>query len=393
MTPPIDNDFSIHNLPFGIFETEAGGPRAGIAIGSQILDLAQLAAQGHFQDLKIPDLSVFSRASLNAFIALGKPYWHAIRQRAASLLTTALVEQTAVKMLPPIEIGDYVDFYSSEEHATNVGKMFRGPTNALLPNWKHLPVGYHGRSSSINVSGQDIRRPKGQLGPGEFAPTRQLDFELELAFIVGKNTALGSSVTVDEADDCIFGMVLLNDWSARDIQRWEYVPLGPFLGKSFATSITPWVVILDALEPFRAPGPAQDPTPLPYLQSRGDKNFDIVLEVFLQPESEAAPMRVCRTNFRGMYWNMNQQLAHLTSNGTNLRVGDLCASGTISGHTPDSFGSLLEICWNGTKPLTFPGGAVRRFLEDGDTVVMRAYAQREAVRVGFGELRTRILPA
>jgi len=355
--------------------------------------LARLAAQGHFDDLKIPNLSVFSRDSLNAFIALGKPYWRAVRQRAASLLTTALVDQKAAKMLPPIEVGDYVDFYSSEEHATNVGKMFRDPSNALLPNWKHLPVGYHGRSSSIIVSGQDIHRPKGQLGAGEFAPTRQLDFELELAFIVGKNTALGSSVSVDEADDCIFGMVLLNDWSARDIQRWEYVPLGPFLGKSFATSITPWIVTIDALEPFRAPGPAQDPRPLPYLQSRGDRNFDIVLEVFLQPESEATPLRVCRTNFRGMYWNMNQQLAHLTSNGTNLRVGDLCASGTISGQTPDSFGSMLEICWNGTKPLTFPGGAVRRFLEDGDTVVMRAYAQRDAVRVGFGELRTRILPA
>ena len=388
-------DFSIHNLPFGIFETEAGGPRAGIAIGSQILDLAQLAAQGNFHDLKIPDLSVFSRDSLNAFIALGKPYWRAVRQRAASLLNTgsALVEQKAVKMLAPVDVGDYVDFYSSEEHATNVGKMFRDPNNALLPNWKHLPVGYHGRSSSIIVSGQDIDRPKGQLGAGEFGPTRQLDFELELAFIVGKTTALGTSVSVEEADDCIFGMVLLNDWSARDIQRWEYVPLGPFLGKSFATSITPWIVTLDALEPFRVPGPAQDPPVLPYLQSRGDKNFDIVLEVLLQPESEASPMRVCRTNFRAMYWNMSQQLAHLTSNGTNLRVGDLCASGTISGQTPDSFGSMLEICWNGTKPLTFPGGAVRRFLDDGDTVIMRAHAQREAIRVGFGELRTRILPA
>jgi fumarylacetoacetase len=296
-------------------------------------------------------------------------------------------------MLPPVAIGDYVDFYSSQEHATNVGKMFRDPNHALLPNWKHLPVGYHGRGSSIIVSGQEIHRPQGQLGAGEFAPTRQLDFELELAFIVGKNTPLGSSLSVEEADDCIFGMVLLNDWSARDIQRWEYAPLGPFLGKSFATSITPWIVTLDALQPFRVSGPAQDPPVLPYLQFRGDKNFDIILEVLLQPEGEASPMRVCRTNFRGMYWNMNQQLAHLTSNGTNLRVGDLCASGTISGQTPDSFGSMLEICWNGTKPLTFPGGAVRRFLEDGDTVTMRAYAQREAVRVGFGELRTRILPA
>jgi fumarylacetoacetase len=393
-------DFSIYNLPFGVFETEGGGPRAGIATGARIVDLAQLAAQGYFDDLNITDLSVFSQDSLNSFIELGKPYWHAVRQRVARLLeserpqiTGALVEQKTARMLLPVEIGDYVDFYSSEEHATNVGKMFRDPANALLPNWKHLPVGYHGRSSSIILGGQDIHRPKGQLGVDEFGPTRQLDFELELAFIVGKTTALGTSVGTDETDDCIFGMVLLNDWSARDIQRWEYVPLGPFLGKSFATSITPWIVTLDALEPFRTPGPMQDPPVLPYLQSRGDKNFDIILEVFLQPEAEAKPMRVCRTNFRSMYWNMNQQLAHLTSNGTNLRVGDLCASGTISGPTPDSFGSMLEICWNGTRPLTFPGGEVRRFLEDGDTVTMRAYAEREGLRVGFGELTTKILPA
>jgi fumarylacetoacetase len=296
-------------------------------------------------------------------------------------------------MLLPVEIGDYVDFYSSEEHATNVGKMFRDPANALLPNWKHLPVGYYGRSSSIILGGHDIHRPKGQIGAGEFAPTRQLDFELELAFIVGKTTTLGSSVSTDEADDCIFGMVLLNDWSARDIQRWEYVPLGPFLGKSFATSITPWVVTLDAFDRFRTPGPLQDPRVLPYLQSQGDKNFDIILEVFLKPEAEADPMRVCRTNFRGMYWNMNQQLAHLTSNGTNLRVGDLCASGTISGPTQDSLGSMLEISWNGTRPLTFPRGVVRHFLEDGDTVIMRAYAERDGLRVGFVELTTKILPA
>ena len=393
-------DFTIHNLPFGVFETEGGGPRAGVAIGPQIVDLARLAAQGVFKDLNIPDLSVFSRSSLNAFIALGKPYWRAVRTRVAQILasdntpdTGALVEQKAARMLLPVEIGDYVDFYSSEEHATNVGKMFRDPAKALLPNWKHLPVGYHGRSSSIILSGQDIHRPKGQIGADEFAPTRQLDFELELAFIVGKATALGTSVSTDEADDCIFGMVLLNDWSARDIQRWEYVPLGPFLGKSFATSITPWIVTLDALEPFRAPGPAQNPAVLPYLQTHRDKNFDIILEVLLQPEAEANPMRVCRTNFCRMYWNMNQQLAHLTSNGTNLQVGDLCASGTISGPTPDSFGSMLEICWNGTKPLTLPGGAVRRFLEDGDTVIMRAYAEREGLRVGFGELRTKILSA
>jgi fumarylacetoacetase len=390
-------DFSIHNLPFGVFRAEGRGPRAGIAIGDGILDLAEVAALGHFEDLNIPDLSVFSRSSLNGFIALGRPYWRSVRARVARLIDDGLpvfIEQRAVEMLVPVEIGDYVDFYSSEEHATNVGSMFRDPNNALMPNWKHLPVGYHGRCSSIIVSGQDIHRPKGQINPSnqgpEFAPTRALDFELEMGFIVGKSTALGTSVTTEEAEDCIFGMVLLNDWSARDIQRWEYVPLGPFLGKSFATSISPWIVTLDALEPFRVTGPPQDPPVLPYLQTHGDKNFDIELEVFLQPDSEAEPLRVCRTNFRGVYWNMNQQLAHLTSNGANLRVGDLCGSGTVSGRTPDSFGSMLEICWNGTRPLTFPGGAVRRFLQDGDTVVMRAHAERDGVRVGFGELRTKI---
>jgi len=394
----MSGDFSIHNLPFGVFEAEGRGPRAGVAIGEQIVDLAELAALDYFRDLSIPDPSVFSQTSLNAFIALGKPYWRAVRRRVSELVEAdairgVLMDQSAVRMLLPVQIGDYVDFYSSEEHATNVGKMFRDPNHPLLPNWKHLPVGYHGRSSSIILSGQNIHRPKGQLNADEFAPTRQLDFELEVGFIVGKNTPLGSTVSTDEADDCIFGMTLLNDWSARDIQRWEYVPLGPFLGKSFATSITPWVVTMDALEPFRVDGPVQSPPVLPYLATRGERNLDILLEVLLQPASEANPMRVCRTNFRGIYWNMNQQLAHLTSNGTNLRAGDLCGSGTVSGPTPDSFGSMLEICWNGTKPLTFPGGAVRRFLEDGDTVILRAYAERDSVRVGFGELTTTILPA
>jgi fumarylacetoacetase len=398
-----DGDFSIHNLPFGVFEADGRGPRAGVAIGDRILDLAEVAALGHFDDLRLPDLSVFSRSTLNGFIALGKPYWRAVRKRVTRLITAEpgaprlFAEQEAAKMLVPVEIGDYVDFYSSEEHATNVGSMFRDPKNALMPNWKYLPVGYHGRSSSVIVSGQDIHRPKGQINPSNqtpvFAPSRALDFELEMGFIVGKSTALGTSVSVEEADDCIFGMVLLNDWSARDIQRWEYVPLGPFLGKSFATSISPWIVTMDALEPFRVAGPPQDPPVLPYLKTQGDKNLDILLEVFLQPESEATPLRVCRTNFGGIYWNMSQQLAHLTSNGTNLRIGDLCGSGTVSGPAPDSFGSMLEICWNGTRPLTFPGGAVRRFLEDGDTVVMRAHAERDGIRVGFGELRTKILPA
>src|SRR6266852_9460738 len=281
-------DFSIHNLPFGIFDA-GSGPRAGVAIGDKIVDLAEGAAHGHFLSLDLPDLSVFSQPTLNSFIALGKLHWRAVRERVSSLIQAGeavLVEQSAAKMILPVEIGDYVDFYSSEEHATNVGKMFRDPKNALLPNWKHLPVGYHGRSSSIILSGQDIHRPKGQINPAnqnpEFGPTRQLDFELEMGFIVGRNTPLGSSVSVAEADSCIFGMVLLNEWSARDIQRWEYVPLGPFLGKSFATSISPWVVTLDALEPFRVAGPAQDPPVLSYLQTHGDRNYDIELEVYLQ---------------------------------------------------------------------------------------------------------------
>jgi fumarylacetoacetase len=391
-------DFSIHNLPFGIFDA-GSGPRAGVAIGDKIVDLAEGAAHGHFLSLDLPDLSVFSQPTLNSFIALGKLHWRAVRERVSSLIQAGeavLVEQSAAKMLLPVEIGDYVDFYSSEEHATNLGKMFRDPKNALLPNWKHLPVGYHGRTSSIIPSGENFHRPRGQINPSnqnpEFAPTRQLDFELEMGFIVGKTTPLGSSVNVEDAEDCIFGMVLLNDWSARDIQRWEYVPLGPFLGKSFATSMTPWIVTLDALEPFRVDGPPQDPTPLPYLQSRGARNFDIHLEVLLQPDQEREPMLISRTNVRRMYWNMCQQLAHLTSNGTNIRVGDLCGSGTISGETPASFGSMLEICWGGTRPLTFPGGEIRTFLEDGDTVVMRAYGERAGTRVGFGELRTKILP-
>jgi fumarylacetoacetase len=394
------SDFSIHNLPFGVFESPGGAPHAGVAFEDRILDLAGVAAEGRFDDLHLPDPSVFSRPSLNAFIALGRPYWRAVRQRVAELLqdnpAVAAIQQSDVKMLLPIEIGDFVDFYSSEEHATNLGKMFRDPAKPLLPNWKHLPVGYHGRTSSIILSGHDIHRPRGQINPTnqepEFAPSRQLDFELEMAFVVGRSTPLGSSLSVRDAEDAIFGMVLLNDWSARDIQRWEYVPLGPFLGKSFGTSITPWIVTLDALEPFRVAGPVQDPQPLPYLRSTTPGNFDINLEVVLQPEREP-PMRISVTNFRQMYWNMSQQLAHLTSNGTNLRVGDLCGSGTISGTAPDSFGSMLELCWGGSRPLTFPGGAVRSFLADGDTVVMRAWAERDGVRVGFGELKTKILPS
>jgi fumarylacetoacetase len=302
-----------------------------------------------------------------------------------------------VELLLPIKVGDYTDFYSSIEHATNVGTMFRGKENALMPNWKHLPVGYHGRASSIIVSDTPIKRPKGQQTPGDsgipnFGPSKLLDFELEMAFIVGKSTELGQTISTDEAEDYIFGMVLFNDWSARDIQKWEYVPLGPFLGKSFASTISPWVVTLDALEPFKVQGPKQDPEPLPYLQYKGRKNYDIDLEVLIQPENGESKT-VCRSNTKYLYWNNAQQLAHHSINGCNFNVGDMCGSGTISGPTPDSFGSMLEISWRGTKPVPMPDGSERKFIQDGDTVIMRGWCEKDGVRIGFGEANGKILPA
>jgi fumarylacetoacetase len=300
-------------------------------------------------------------------------------------------------MQMPVEVGDYTDFYSSIEHATNVGKMFRDPENALLPNWKHLPVGYHGRSSSIVVSGTDIHRPMGQTRADdaeqpEFGPSRLFDFELEMAFITGGRTDLGQRISTREAEDYIFGMVIFNDLSARDIQKWEYVPLGPFLGKNFGSVISPWIVTLDALEPFRTPGPVQDPPVLPYLRYEGDKNYDIQLEVFIQPDQGEENL-VCRSNHKYLYWNMSQQLAHHTVNGCNINVGDMYASGTISGPTPDSFGSMLEISWKGTRPARLKDGTERRFIQDGDTIIMRGHSSRGATRIGFGECRTTVLPA
>jgi len=304
-------------------------------------------------------------------------------------------------MLLPVEIGDYTDFYSSKEHAINVGTMFRGPDNALMPNWTHLPVGYHGRSSSIVVSGTDIRRPNGQQKPGDgppvFGPCKLLDFELEMGFFVGPGTELGQSIPVDNACEHIFGLVLVNDWSARDIQKWEYVPLGPFLGKSFATSISPWIVTLDALEPFRRPGPIQDPQPLPYLQVSRDGSYEIQLEVALRSEQMAkesmAPQTLTRSNFRYLYWDMCQQLAHHTSNGCNVGPGGLMASGTISGPTRDSYGSMLELTWRGENPIELPTGERRKFLEDGDELTMTGFAQGDGYRIGFGEVAGRVLPA
>ena len=300
-------------------------------------------------------------------------------------------------MLLPVKIGDYTDFYSSIEHATNVGKMFRDPENALLPNWRHLPVGYHGRASSIVVSDTPIHRPKGQFKDANmekpaFGPSRSMDFELELAFITGKSTQLGESIATQEAEDYIFGMVLFNDWSARDIQAWEYVPLGPFLGKNFGSSISAWVVPLEALEPFRLAGPVQEPEVLPYLFCSKAHNFDIQLEVWLKPDGKEAS-KICTSNFKYMYWNMAQQLAHHTVNGCNVNIGDVMASGTISGPTEDSFGSLLELSWKGTRPLTLATGESRTFIQDNDTVVMRGYSEEDGIRVGFGEVRGKLLPA
>lgn len=408
---PVDSDFPIQNLPFGVIQPADKVPRLATIIGHTVIDLAALAELGYFSGIDGLDNSVFLQRYLNPFMAQGKSITRAVRQRLSELFrdsnTTIAKEKThqqqvlfpvdKVQLLLPIQIGDYTDFYSSREHATNVGTMFRDPNNALLPNWLHLPVGYHGRASSIVVSGTPIHRPKGQQRPDDsqppvYGPCKLLDFELEMAFVVGKSTSLGDSIAVQDAEDYIFGLALFNDWSARDIQKWEYVPLGPFLGKSFASTLSPWIVTLDALEPFRTEGYEQEPEVLPYLQYEGTDNYDLNLEVAIQPEAGAAKV-VCRSNFKHMYWAMKQQLAHHTVNGCNVNVGDVCASGTISGPTPDSYGSMLEISWRGTKPVDMPDGSQRKFIKDGDTVVMRGWGEKNGVRIGFGACSGQILPA
>lgn len=399
-----DSDFSIYNIPFGIFKTADKSPRAASIIGSSVIDLLWLSEQGFFDDLNL-DKSVFTKSTLNDFIALGKTKTNAVRKKIQSLfsieneaqkekLQGALINANEAQMLLPVHIPNYTDFYSSREHATNVGTMFRDPNNALLPNWLHLPVGYHGRASSIVVSGTPIHRPKGQTKADDqpqptFGPTKLLDFELEVGFVIGKNTELGTSISTAEAEDYIFGLLLFNDWSARDIQKWEYVPLGPFLAKNFASSASPWIVTLEALEPFRTETPAQEPTPLPYLQFSGKKNYDINLDVRLKTAT-GAEKTISKSNFKYMYWNMCQQLAHHTVNGCNVEVGDLYASGTISGPTPDSYGSLLEITWGGKNPIALPDGTERKFLQDGDTLTITGFAQKNDVRVGFGEVTGKI---
>lgn len=399
---PKNSDFSIHNIPFGIFSTTERSPRVGVAIGDQILDLVEVAKLGVFDF----DTDVFSQSVLNDFISLGKAITTKVRTDVQSWLENddsplaglagLFVLQSEATMHMPVDVRDYTDFYSSIEHATNVGKLFRDPENALLPNWKHLPVGYHGRASSIVVSGTEVYRPKGQVKPGELDPvlksSTRLDFELEMAFIIGKETSNGDSIPLGNTDDHIFGMVIFNDWSARDIQKWEYVPLGPFLGKSFASSISPWVVTLEALKPFATEGPTQNPEVLEYLQHDGNRNYDVNLEVSIIPNQGKEEV-ICQSNYKYMYWNMNQQLAHHTINGCNVNVGDMMASGTISGKDERSFGSLLEMSHGGKKPLQLKQDAQRTWVEDGDTIIMRAYAEKDGRRVGFGEVKGTILPS
>ncbi len=411
---PADGLFPIQNLPYGVFRRRAGGttPAVGVAIGDFVLDLSVLEARGLLDGALARGRALFQQGSLNAFMALGPAAWSRVRSTISRLLrhdeptlrdngslrAQALVPMAEVDMLLPVEIGDYTDFYSSREHASNVGTMLRGADNALMPNWLHLPVAYHGRASSVVISGTEIRRPRGQTKPGNatspgFGPSRSLDFELEMGVLIGPGNELGRPIPIEQVPEHLFGMVLVNDWSARDIQAWEYQPLGPFLAKNFATSMSPWVVTLEALEPFRTAGPVQDPPPLPYLQSPGNWALDIQLEVYLQGEHMDRPHRICASNFKYLYWNICQQVAHHTINGCNLQTGDLLASGTVSGPTPDSYGSLLELSWRGSKPLAFPNGETRTFLQDGDRVTMAGWCQGQGYRVGFGEVTGKILPA
>lgn len=395
-----NSDFPIQNLPYGIFSTDENpSPRVCTRLGDFVIDLAMLDDENLFEK----QYHLFNETSLNKFMSAGKSVWKEIRQRLTMLLSNdqAQIKKEAVhpiekiKMHLPVSIGDYTDFYASREHATNVGTMFRGKENALMPNWLHLPVGYHGRASSVVLSNTDVIRPRGQVAlkdsPPEFTASRQLDFELEMGFFVGKENHLGEPIKIENAHEHIFGMVLLNDWSARDIQAWEYVPLGPFLAKNFATSISPWVVTMDALDSFRVPTPKQDPTPLSYLKLDSATGIDISLEVFLQSESMREPQLISNSNMKYLYWSIEQMLAHHTITGCNMRVGDLCGTGTISAPYENGYGSMLELTWRGERPIKLSSGEERKFLQDGDTVVMKGYCQGDGYRIGFGEVTGRIL--
>jgi fumarylacetoacetase len=408
---PVDpaSDFPIQNLPYGVFSARGLAPRVGVAIGDYVLDLWELEQDGRFA---FGEPGVFSQPSLNAFMALGPKVWSKTRARISELLRhdhpelrdneelrrQALVPMREVKLHMPIAVSGYTDFYSSKEHATNVGVMFRGRDNALQPNWLHMPIGYNGRASTVVVSGTKVKRPRGQLKAPtaevpSFGPCKRLDFELEMGVVVGQASPMGEMLTEARAEEMIFGFVILNDWSARDIQQWEYVPLGPFQAKAFATSISPWVVTREALEPFRLQGPKQDPQPLPYLRQAQPNNFDMELDVSLRAAQMNAPQSICRTNFKYMYWSSVQQLVHHASSGCAMNVGDLLGSGTISGPEKHQRGSLLEISWNGSEPVELDGGVKRSFLEDGDSLVMRGWCQADGYRVGFGEVEGTIVAA
>jgi fumarylacetoacetase len=407
---PDKTDFPIQNIPFGVFLTRDDIITIGTRIGDYAIDLGALHQLGYFDGIELTD-DIFLQDSLNDFIADGRKTWRLVRNRISDLFLESngnlrdneehrkkiLYTLDEIEMQLPVDVGDYTDFYASKEHATNVGSLFRDPENALLPNWLRIPIGYHGRSSSIIPSGTPIHRPIGQTLPGDdgvpgFGPTKLLDFELEMAFITTDSNHLGKRVPVDDAESFIFGLVLFNDWSARDIQAWEYVPLGPFLGKNFASTISPWIVTLDALEPFRTESPVQDPEPLPYLRHGKNKNFDINLQVSIQPDGGDETV-VTNSNFKYMYWSMAQQLAHHTVNGCNVRSGDMMGSGTISGPTKESYGSMLELTWRGQHPIVLNDGTQRKFINDGDTVIMRAHCYKNGVRIGFGNCIGKVLPA
>ena len=404
------SDFPIQNLPYGVFSAKDGlAPRVGVAIGYYVLDLWGLA-----QDCRIDvvEPAVFAAPTLNPFMALGPKVWTSTRARISELLREdhpelrdnqelrrrALVPMRDVRLHLPITVSGYTDFYSSKEHATNVGVMFRGKDNALQPNWLHMPIGYNSRASTVVVSGTKVRRPRGQLKPPNvetpsFGPCKRLDFELEMGVVIGQPSPMGEMLSEKQAEDMIFGFVILNDWSARDIQQWEYVPLGPFQAKAFATSISPWVVTREALEPFRLHGPTQDPVPLPYLRQTSANNFDLELDVSLRAAGMNEAKTICRTNFKYMYWSSVQQLVHHAACGCAMNVGDLLGSGTISGPEKHQRGSLLEISWNGSEPVELGGGVKRSFLEDGDSLAMRGWCQGDGYRVGFGEVEGTIWPA
>ena len=405
----VDSDFPIQNIPFGVFLTKENVVTVGTRIGDFAIDLGALQQLNYFEGIELTD-DMFLQDTLNDFISDGKKTWRLVRNRIADIFDEknpelrenkkdkdiVIFKMKDVEMQLPVLIGDYTDFYSSKEHATNVGKMFRDSDNALLPNWLHIPIGYHGRSSTIIPSGIPVNRPMGQTLPnGEttpvFGPSRMVDFELEIAFITTDANVMGENIPINEAEDYIFGMVLMNDWSTRDIQKWEYVPLGPFLAKNFATSISPWIITMDALEPFRAKGPKQDPSPLPYLQQKGKHNFDVNLEVAIQTENKNTTI-VSKSNFKYMYWSMSQQLTHHTSNGCRVNSGDMMGSGTISGSSPDSYGSMLELTLGGKNPIKLNDGTERKFVNDGDTIIMKGFCKNNGVRIGFGAVSSKLLP-